>query len=62
MDQEMKRPMTEAEKEKLKAAIPRETNAVQRIWKKRPDGFAIKKSTTRRLVNLSYWNLKECPV
>jgi hypothetical protein len=37
----MKRPMTEAEQERLKAGISKETIAVERILKKRPDGFAI---------------------
>ncbi len=45
MDQELKRPMTEAEKERLKAGISKETIAVERIWNKRPDRFAIKMST-----------------
>ena len=48
MDQEMKRPMTEAEEKRLKAGIPRETIAVERIWNKRPDGFAIKMPTTEK--------------
>jgi hypothetical protein len=57
MDQEMKRPMTEAEKERLKAGISKETIAVERIWNKRPDGFAIKmptKTKTGELVILEF--------
>ena len=45
MDQEMKHPMTEAEEKKYKAGIPKETIAEERIWKKRPDGLAIKMPT-----------------
>ena len=48
MDQEMKRPMTETEKQRLEAGIPKETIAVDRIWNKRPDGFAIKMPTTTK--------------
>jgi hypothetical protein len=48
MDQEMKRPMTEAEEKRLKAGIPRETIAVERICNKRRDGFAIKMPTTEK--------------
>ena len=33
--------MTETEQERLKEGIPRETITVERIWEKRPDGFAI---------------------
>ena len=40
MDQEMNRPMTEAEEKRYKAGIPRETIAEDRIWNKRPDGLA----------------------
>jgi hypothetical protein len=36
MDQKMKRPMTEAEKERVIAGISKETIAVERIWNKRP--------------------------
>ncbi len=46
MDQEMKRPMTEAEKRSYKAGIPRETIAKERIWNKRPDGLVIKMLTS----------------
>jgi hypothetical protein len=45
MDQEMKRPMTEAEERRYKAGIPMETIAEERMWKKRPDGLAIKMPT-----------------
>ena len=45
MDQEMKHPMTEAEEKRLKAGIPKETIVVERIWNKRPDGFALKMPT-----------------
>jgi hypothetical protein len=48
MDQEMKRPMTETEEKRLKAGIPRETIAVERIWNKRPDGFGIKMPTKEK--------------
>ncbi len=39
--------MTEAEKERLKDGTPKETIA-ERIWNKRPDGFAIKMPTTTK--------------
>jgi hypothetical protein len=57
MDQEMKRPMTESEKERLKAGISKKTIAVERIWNKRPDRFAIKiptKTKTGELVKLEF--------
>ena len=47
MKQEMTRPLTEAEEKKHKADIPREKIVVDRIWNKRPDGFAIKMPTTQ---------------
>jgi hypothetical protein len=34
--------MTETEQERLKVGISKETIVVERIWKKRPDGFPIK--------------------
>jgi hypothetical protein len=34
MDQEMKHPMTEVEKERLKAGISKETIVVERVWNK----------------------------
>ena len=46
MKQEMDRPMTEAEEKRYTAGIPREEIALERIWNKRPDGFAIKMPTT----------------
>ncbi len=63
----MIRPITEAEEERYKAGIPREKIAIERIWNKRLDGFAIKMPTTERLdfersANLSSWNSRECPV
>jgi hypothetical protein len=45
VDQEMRLPMTEVEKERLKVGISKETITVERIWNKRPDGFTIKKPT-----------------
>jgi hypothetical protein len=45
MDQEMKHPMTQSEKERLKAGISKATISVERIWNKRPDGFSIKMPT-----------------
>jgi hypothetical protein len=38
-------PLTEAEQRKRDAGITEETIAIDRLWKKRPDGFAIKKPT-----------------
>jgi hypothetical protein len=45
MDQEMN---TETEEKRLKTGIPKETIAVERIWNKRPDRFAIKMPTTTK--------------
>ncbi len=39
---------TESEEKRLKAGIPKETIAVERIWNKRPDRFAIKMPTTTK--------------
>ena len=39
--------MTEAEEKRYAAGIPREEIALERIWNKRPDGFAIKMPTTQ---------------
>jgi hypothetical protein len=41
MEQERHRPLTEAEERKHKADTPKEKIVVDRIWNKRPDGFAI---------------------
>ena len=49
MDQEMKRRMTVGEEERYKADTPRETITEGRIWNKRPDGLAIKMSTSEKL-------------
>ncbi len=38
--------MTEAEEKRYTAGIHREEIALERIWNKRPDGFAIKMPTT----------------
>jgi hypothetical protein len=38
-------PFTEAEKRKRGAGTTEETIAIDRLWNKRPDGFAIKKPT-----------------
>jgi hypothetical protein len=46
MDQEMN---TETEEKRLKTGIPKETIAVERIWNKRPDRFAIKMPTTTKV-------------
>ena len=46
MKQEMDRPMTETEEKRYTADIPKEKIALERIWNKRPDGFAIKMPTT----------------
>jgi len=46
MDQEMKRPMTEAEERRCKAGTPRKTITEERIWNKRPVGLAIKMPTS----------------
>jgi hypothetical protein len=45
MDQEMKHPMTEAEENRYRTVTPKETLSEERIWKKRPDGLAIKMPT-----------------
>ena len=65
MDQEMKRPMTETEKERLKAVIPKET--IIPVWSKeygtkdQMDSL-LKCLPQRRLTNLSYCNTSGCPV
>jgi len=46
MQQEMNRPMTEAEESRHKAGTAGEIIAEDRIWNKRPDGLAIKMATT----------------
>ena len=38
-------PFTEAERRKRDAGTTEETIAIDRLWNKRPDGFAIKKPT-----------------
>ncbi len=38
-------PLTEAEKRKRETGTTEETIAIDRLWSKRPDGFAIKKPT-----------------
>jgi hypothetical protein len=38
-------PLTEAERRKRNDGITEETIAIDRLWNKRPDGFAIKKPT-----------------
>jgi len=45
MDQEMQRPMTQTEMERLKDGLSKETIVVERIWNKRPDVFVIKMPT-----------------
>ena len=57
MGQERNRPLTEAEKKKHKADTPIEKIMLDRIWNKRPDGFAIKmptKTKTGELVILEF--------
>ncbi len=44
----MIRPIEEEDK-RYKAGIPREKVAVERIWTKRPDTFAIKMTTTEKV-------------
>jgi hypothetical protein len=41
-------PHERGRREKTQAGIPRETIAVERIWNKRPDGFAIRMPTTEK--------------
>jgi hypothetical protein len=41
-------PHERGRREKTQAGIPRETIAVERIWNKRPDAFAIKMPTTEK--------------
>jgi hypothetical protein len=38
-------PLTEAERTKRDAGTTEETIVIDRLWNKRPDGFAIKKPT-----------------
>jgi hypothetical protein len=38
-------PLTEAEKRKRDAGTTEETIVIDRLWNKRPDGFAIKEPT-----------------
>ena len=38
-------PLTETEQRKRDAGTTEETIAIDRLWNKRPDGFAIKKPT-----------------
>jgi hypothetical protein len=45
MGQERNRPLTEAEENKHKTGTPKEKIVLDRIWNKRPDGFAIKMPT-----------------
>ena len=45
MGQERNRPLTEAEKKNHKVGTPIEKIVLDRIWNKRPDGFAIKMPT-----------------
>jgi hypothetical protein len=57
MDQEMQRPMTETEQERIKSDISTETITVERIWKKRQHGSAMKMPTntkTEELVILKF--------
>ena len=56
--------MTESEQERLTADISKETIAVERIWKKRPDGFATKMTTdtkTGELVILEFKRMSSVP-
>ena len=45
MEQERHRPLTEAEERKHKSDTPKEKIVLDRLWNKRPDGFAIKMPT-----------------
>ena len=45
MELERHRPLTETEKRKHKAGTPKEKIVLDRLWNKRPDGFAIKMPT-----------------
>jgi hypothetical protein len=57
MGLERNRPLTEAEEQKNIADIPIEEIVLDRIWNKRPDGFAIKmptKETAGELVILEF--------
>ena len=57
MGQERNRPLTVAERKKHKAGTPIEKIVLDRIWNKRPDGFAIKmptKETVGELVILEF--------
>ena len=57
MEQERNRPLTETEEKKYKADTPKDEIVLDRIWNKRPDGFAIKmptKTKTGELVILEF--------
>jgi hypothetical protein len=45
MEQERHRPLTETEEKKHKAGTHKEKIVLDRLWNKRPDGFAIKMPT-----------------
>jgi hypothetical protein len=47
-DQAGYHPFTEAEKRKYEAGTTEETIVLDRLWNKRPDGFAIKKPTATK--------------
>ena len=47
-DTELRRPLTQAEEIRRKKGIPNEQIAQDRLWNKRPDGFAIKMPTKTR--------------
>ncbi len=59
MEQERHRPLTEAEERKHKADTPKQKIVIDRIWNKRPDGFAFKMATkTGELVILEFKSMK----
>ena len=58
MGQERNRPLTEAEGIKHKASTPIEKIVQDRIWNKRPDGFAIKMPTKEKSGELVILELK----
>jgi len=58
MGQERNRPLTEAEGIKHKAGTPIEKIVQNRIWNKRPDGFAIKMHTKEKAGEIVILELK----
>ena len=52
MGQEKNRPLTEAEEKRHKTVTPKDEIVLDKIWNKRPDGFAIKMPTETKVGEL----------